>query len=577
MMLNKVSRVWNTVRFMTPRQWKYRLYYTARNKIRKRVPKQAGQSLVPILLPTFYAPNIGNTDTTVADGILKNEIPTVSGRTVLFSGDWDLTGEDYRLVCFRLNSFRWLLELSDAYKATGNRAYIDKGLALIRNWQESCGHRIGGDKWNAYVIAERITNWIGFCSEYAPDDIVEYARMIEPQAQELKDSLEYQLGANHLLSEAKALVYAGAFLQDGDLYKTGKELLIAEAKEQFLQDGGHYEQSVSYHVEALQQYFEAYALMRIVNDPDSDKFADLMRKPYCFLNDIIGVNGKIPLFNDAAYDYPFYDAADFLATASYIYESEPPKGRKGCYYSRWSWLGTGSREITWTGRTINEGTGLVHYQFDQNKKQYSFYMDCGNNGPDYNLGHTHADALSVLLCSEDKEILVDSGVFTYQPGSERNACRSTAAHNTVEVDGQSSAEVWSAFRVAKRGHTYISDLTYGDELRVTASHDGYEKILLSPVRHTRKVEVRDGKITIRDSLHSKSEHNAISRYHIGSNCEVEQTGARTCRIDGHIIVNSDSDMIIRDCIIATRFGMPEKAKCLEIAFQGAIQTTFEIK
>ena len=28
-MLSKALKVWNTVKYMTPRQWKYRLYYTA--------------------------------------------------------------------------------------------------------------------------------------------------------------------------------------------------------------------------------------------------------------------------------------------------------------------------------------------------------------------------------------------------------------------------------------------------------------------------------------------------------------------------------------------------------------------
>ncbi len=38
-----------------------------------------------------------------------------------------------------------------------------------------------------------------------------YTSSIWSQAKELKSSVEYQLGANHLLSEGKALMYAGAF------------------------------------------------------------------------------------------------------------------------------------------------------------------------------------------------------------------------------------------------------------------------------------------------------------------------------------------------------------------------------
>lgn len=570
-------KVINTVRYMTPRQWKYRFYYTGRRILKKRVPKGAKHLIQPFLLPAYYKSDIDNKDTTVADGILRNEIPTVSPKIAVFDGNWDLNNEDYRLVSFKLNSFRWLLELSDAYKATGDRKYIDKGLDLIKDWHIQCGDKISGDKWNAYVIAERVTNWIGFCSEYAVDDIADYAGMIYPQALELKDSLEYQLGANHLLSEAKALVYVGTFLKNDNLYRTGKELLIDEAKEQFYPDGGHYEQSVSYHVESLQQYFEAYAAMKANGDTDAEKFADLMREPYRFLNGMIGVNGNIPLFNDSAYDYPFYDACDLLSTASYLYSADPPRGRKGTYYNRWSWLKTEKGSITWEEKTKYDNTGFIHYKFDRRGEEYSFFMDCGNNGPDYNLGHTHADALSVILYSEKKDILVDSGVFTYKPGIERDECRSTKAHNTVEIDGKNSAEIWSAFRVARRGHTKVLDYDVEVGLRVKALHDGYKKILKDPVEHFREVLVKDGRIEISDSLLSKREHKAISRFHIGPECKIKQINLHKCLVDECIFIESDDEIKLKDCYVSGMFGIKNQTKCIEIDFKKNNKTIIEIK
>ena len=47
-------------------------------------------------------------------------------------------------------------------------------------------------------------------------------------------------------------------------------------------------------------------------------------------------------------------------------------------------------------------------------------------------------------------LLVDTGTSTYAPGPVRDYERSTAAHNTVEVDGANSTEVWGAFRAARR-------------------------------------------------------------------------------------------------------------------------------
>lgn len=578
-MLDRALKIWNTVKYMKLRQWKYRLFYTVRNTIKKRVPKVIKHSCSVFLLPTYYSVNIKNRDIILAEGILKNKIPTVSGKNVDFSGDWDLKGEQYRLVCFKLNSFRWLINLSDAYKTTGDDKYIKKGTELIKDWYFKCGHSISGDKWNAYVIAERIENWIAFCSEYDAENVKQYANWIYPQANELRNSIEFQLGANHILSEAKALVFAGRFLNDDALYRFGKKILVDEAKTQFLQDGGHYERSVSYHIESLQQYFEAYAVMRIGQDSDAGDIAKLMIEPYRYLNGIIGVNGKIPLFNDSAYDYPFFDAADFLSTAEILYGYYPPNAKKGSYYKRWSWVGNGNYIIEWNFKTRYENTGYIHYQFGVGENKYSFYMDTADCGPDENLGHAHADALSILLSSDCEEILVDSGVFTYVPGDERNYCRSTKAHNTVEVDGKNSAEIWSAFRVAKRGHTKVIEFDEADGLWIKASHDGYKKILKDSVEHIREVSIHDGRIEVFDKLLSKDKHIAVSRFHIGSDCTVDKIDNNTCIINNHIRISNENELNLVDCEVAGMFGIRQRTKCIEIDFKGkkSNKTTISIE
>lgn len=69
-------------------------------------------------------------------------------------------------------------------------------------------------------------------------NIFKYARYIYQQAVELRKTIEYQLGANHLLSEGKALLICGAFLKNNGLYRYGKKLLLNEYKEQFFRMAG---------------------------------------------------------------------------------------------------------------------------------------------------------------------------------------------------------------------------------------------------------------------------------------------------------------------------------------------------
>lgn len=574
-MSNNISLCFNTVRYMTFRQWKYRVYYSLRNRCVKRIPKKSIGKLSPLRIPLQYKNNVYNYKSIdIADRILEGIIPTINGKTVAFNGDWDLINEKYRMVSFKLNSFRWLLDLSDTYKITQDPKYINCGIDLIKNWNEHCGLYISGDKWNAYVIAERITHWIGFVSEYCDEVLLEQiAEWVFSQAMELKSSIEFQLGANHLLSEAKSLIIAGTFLKNDKLYEFGKRILLEECKEQFLPDGGHYERSVSYHIESLQQLFESYVVMRIKDDSDADTLISIMKDPYSFLNGMISVNNRIPLFNDSAYDYPFYDASDFLYSASLLYSPLPPKGNTGYYSKRWSLLEGGSFNATWESRKLYENTGFVHYSFEVEGKRYSFYMDCGNNGPDYNLGHAHADALSILLFSENKDILVDSGVFTYKPGVERNNCRSTKAHNTVEVDGENSAEVWSAFRVARRGYTSIDDYSLANGMRIVASHNGYSKVLNESVIHKREVVIQDSILEIKDFLISQKSHNSVSRFHISPDCQIDLINEHICKVDG-ILIQSEGVIKIVDCSIARLFGVLEKTKCIEIEFVNNVKTIF---
>ncbi|HET9527994.1 MAG TPA: heparinase II/III-family protein, partial [Pyrinomonadaceae bacterium] len=78
------------------------------------------------------------------------------------------------------------------------------------------------------------------------------------------------------------------------------------------------------------------------------------------------------------------------------------------------------------------------------KSNYLLF-DCGPHGA-LNCGHAHADALSFELAANGRTVLVDPGTYTYTGSKElRDWFRSSQAHNTVTLDGESSSIPDGAF------------------------------------------------------------------------------------------------------------------------------------
>jgi hypothetical protein len=138
-------------------------------------------------------------------------------------------------------------------------------------------------------------------------------------------------------------------------------------------------------------------------------------------------------------------------------------------------------------------------------------FDAGPVGPDYQPGHAHCDTLSFEASHRGRRILVNSGISTYEPSHERQRQRGTAAHNTVRIDGREQSEIWAAFRVARRARPL--DVRTDSRTFVEAAHDGYSR-LPRPVIHRRRLELRDDRLLVIDTLHGRGRHEAEFFFHL---------------------------------------------------------------
>jgi hypothetical protein len=126
--------------------------------------------------------------------------------------------------------------------------------------------------------------------------------------------------------------------------------------------------------------------------------------------------------------------------------------------------------------------------------------------------HTHNDKLSFVLRAGGKEVLCDSGTGCYTKDiATRNRFRSTAAHNTLKVDGAEQNRIDSgplaAFILGNEAS--VSPMQEGREAQTSflrASHSGYRSL---GVTHTRTVRAVDGEssFVIEDKLEGDGVHD----------------------------------------------------------------------
>ena len=108
-------------------------------------------------------------------------------------------------------------------------------------------------------------------------------------------------------------------------------------------------------------------------------------------------------------------------------------------------------------------------------------IDIADIGPDYLPGHAHADTLSFEFSLFDARVLVNTGTSCYGLSSQRTYERSTAAHNTVVLNGENSSEVWAGFRVARRAYPVkIKMIEEENNLIIEAAHTGYHRLKNQP-------------------------------------------------------------------------------------------------
>jgi hypothetical protein len=297
---------------------------------------------------------------------------------------------------------------------------------------------------------------------------------------------------NHTIAEAAGLVYAGCLFPEFDRARQWRQrgvgLLVQESARQILDDGGGTEQAFWYLLLITDLCGLVIELLKHRGEEPPAELAHRVAIGRLFLGSLADRPVSLPSVGDS-------DSGYALSPALLLsFASAPARATHTTFPA--------------AGYSLCRSPAGPHWQM---------LFDHGPLGIAPSYGHGHADALAITLRQADIDLLIDPGTYTYTGDPQwRSYFRSTAAHNTVTVDGedqalQVTAFMWSApFRCE-----ILRAESAGGVVRILARHDGYRRGV-NNIQHIRGVAFRsEGRITVWDCVTGAGEHTVELAWHAG--------------------------------------------------------------
>ena len=480
--LDRVKRYVNTIKYLKPvqiygRVW-FRLY-------RPRPSKDGLPNIRKLKLKSWAKPPEKH-----QSQLAENRFTFLNQTHDISKSGWDASDID--------KLWRYNLHYFDDLNAQGSSKRRELHQETIAQWIDK-NPPFEGTGWEPYPTSLRIVNWTKWV--FAGNELSKVARdSLALQARFLNKRLEYHLLGNHLLANAKALIFAGVFYEGREAenwLNTGLRILFDQIGEQILDDGGHFELSPMYHSIVLEDLLDVLNLISSAKIKLPTTTVNLeneirTRIPSMlnWLNTMSHPDGKISFFNDAAFGIvPEPQALKEYAKRLAITSNPAPK---------------------------NKVVQLIESGFIRvNEGNVTLIVDAAKIGPDYLPGHAHADTLSFELSIDGHRLLVNSGTSIYGTSEERLAQRGTVAHNTLSVGSRNSSNVWHGFRVAERAYPFDTKIRDHEKtIEIESSHDGYK-----PLTHKRNFRIYSGFLKIDDLIRGEN-CDASAWFHFHPDIEV---------------------------------------------------------
>ncbi|WP_141995183.1 alginate lyase family protein [Bacillus sp. B4EP4a] len=431
-------------------------------------------------------------------------------------------------VPWELSRFQHLFTLGKAYWVTGNEKYAIEFVDEIDDWIEKNPVEMSVNWTCTMDVGIRAVNWIAASSFFKESKSInenfwlKFNKSLYLHGRFIKKNLENKSvhTGNHYLSNIVGLVWLGIYfnsftISDVNRRNNPKKWLeygLKEMeKEMFVQnnpDGTNYEASTSYH-RLVTELFLLTTIICKKNDIYFTKnYMGRLEKMCEFIMNITKPNGLSPIIGDA-------DDGRLLILSNYSTwirnDFRHLLGIAGELFDR--------DDFRYYGKEYSEDAFWIHQYFksDVEKPKPLSSIDykdggyfilrndrvyccirCGELSFRGEGVHSHNDQLSFELNVDGEDFIVDPGTYIYTADYKmRNLFRSTAMHNTVQIEGQEQNVFEDKNLFYMKEQTFARSLKFNNSF-FEGEHVGYKEKI--GVTHNRKIFLKEDRIIFRDVL-----------------------------------------------------------------------------
>ncbi len=417
---------------------------------------------------------------------------------------------------WEVNRLQFLIEIAKAYYLSGDEKYRQELEFFICDWNKENPYKTGIAWASALEVGVRVLALIWTLNFYLAgrrqdkQALAILLKLIYLHGQFLNDNLSiYFSPYNHLIGETAGLFAAGylfpGFKGAEQWQRKAWRILSEQIYKQFHADGGSVEQATFYHHFTLGFFIQAAAFRKVNGDSLAPEVMQGIEKALEFAMIMTRPDGTLPYMGDIddARSIYFSDPTNwnfksYQSIGAAWFARPDMKFVAGKLHEDAFWLLTSADKEQYEALAAHppkkqtifmEHSGYAVFRSGFDARAHFSFMDCGPladgvfSDDTSSAAHGHADLLSVELAPFGESLLIDPGFSNYRGDFNWHSYfRSTAAHNTIEIDGQSQARqggilVWSyapQFKVLQR----LEDQQVS---AVCAEHYGYRCLPDKPV------------------------------------------------------------------------------------------------